>query len=306
MTSSKRTKAILAAVLTSIMFWRASANSHTTTGSRFPGENVVETQQEGLVQSKWSSPHDGWLGRATRIQASALPTNLSSDSLLFAVTVSGMMGDSVWLAVFASPDRVDCPLRKDDDVEPELEGQMPLAAYSLPQDDAAGKGDVKHIAVDALGHVWRLDNRDYAAFLELARAADAETTGVKDYYVAHTVTCQPTIYLVLPFQDQDASAEHAAERLRLRTVGVDAYTKRERQLARPPSPSGHAQTSTKSLDDGAGVLPAALHELLGLAQEGSEGMWDEIPDAQVLYSIQDALPRSLLSSMYLRTDCTQS
>ena len=118
-------------------------------------------------------------------------------------------------------------------------------------------------------------------------------------------------YLIHPDADAEVSSS-GTDSIPLRKVGVDAYSKYRRQLTSAPSWESD-ESDTEELVDEAGdqrestskELPQALYELLGLAEEGVEGFWDEQLDAEVLRAVRNALPRYLLSRLYLRSDYTQ-
>ncbi|KAI5894335.1 uncharacterized protein SCHCODRAFT_02731592 [Schizophyllum commune H4-8] len=84
------------------VFRRASGSHDDLESHRARTQATNISCEDGPPLLTWSSPHDGWRQRATLVQDSALPTHLSSNNLVFAVTSSGMTGDSVWLAVFAT------------------------------------------------------------------------------------------------------------------------------------------------------------------------------------------------------------
>ncbi|KAI4527086.1 hypothetical protein K523DRAFT_412313 [Schizophyllum commune Tattone D] len=311
--SLKLAKAVLLVLLASFLSWRVRAEPDPS-GASYSSPELDITRSQGEKESllAWSSEHDGWRSRATLLGPSALPANLTSSNLVFAVTESGMIGDIVLLALFNAPnlDAHSAPL---DATATELPtGAAEQVPVTLPSIDQGVEGqDVeRHIAFDALGHIWHLDNNDYAAFLDLLHATEEETKEISSFYIAHTATCQSMFYLVHPDADAEPSNSDAAS-VPLREVAVDAYSKYRRQLASAPSWDEESDTdapSDETSEQRAGTpreLPQALYELLGLAEEGAKGFWDEQPNAEVLRAVRNALPRFLLSRLYLRSDYTQ-
>ncbi|KAL1712794.1 hypothetical protein EV715DRAFT_213006 [Schizophyllum commune] len=310
--SLKLAKAAICFLLASSLSWHTRAELHpsgTTHASVEVDDAVSRSGEDSLLT--WSSAHDGWRSRATLLGPSALPTNLTSSNLVFAVTESGMIGDIVLLAVFTAPD-LDAPSTTLDATATELlasAAEQVLVAPPSTQQEASGQALDRHITIDGLGRIWRLDIKDYTAFLDLLHAAEVETRNISSFYVAHTATCQSMFYLVHP----DAGVEvrsSDADPVPLREVSVNAYSKYRRQLA--SAPSWNEECDTEASVDVAGgqrasaprELPQALYELLGLAEEGAKGFWDEQPDAEVLRVVRNALPRFLLSRLYLRSDYT--
>ncbi|KAL1758787.1 hypothetical protein FB107DRAFT_206454 [Schizophyllum commune] len=282
------------------VFRRASGSHHddlnphehcTTAATSHPRE-------EGPSTSSWTSPHDGWRRRAMLVQDSTLPTNLSSSNLIFAVTSSGMIGDSVWLAVFAT--REASPSLDESGHHTASSGDDAEEQYAMPpttRSDAKEHTDYTHdhIAIDASGRVWRLDQKDSIAFLDLVKAARTETSVIADFHVAHTVTCQPTVHLVLSAGGAGADVQDSSRVPALRTVGVSAYSKHYRRL----ETATLGKKGDKQVRSAQKELPAALYEVLGLAQEGIEGFRDSDTNVTALLTVKNALPRSLLSSMYI-------
>ncbi|KAL1662895.1 hypothetical protein GGF50DRAFT_58044 [Schizophyllum commune] len=312
--SLKLAKAVLLVLLASFLSWRVRAEPDPS-GASYSSPELDTTRFQGEEEHllSWSSEHDGWRSRATLLGPSALPTNLTSSNLVFAVTESGMIGDIVLLVVFIAPD-LDAPSTPLDGAAAEFLGGAAEQVLVAPPSTQQGVGAQKverHIAIDALGRIWRLYPNDYVAFLDLLHAAEVETEEVSNFYVAHTATCQSMFYLVHP----DAGAELGssdADPTPLRKVAVDAYSKSRRQLASAPSWDAEKSDAEATVDEAGeqresapGELPQALYELLGLAKEGAKGFWDEQPDAEVLRAVRNALPRFLLSRLYLRSDYTQ-
>ncbi|KAI5894336.1 uncharacterized protein SCHCODRAFT_02624387 [Schizophyllum commune H4-8] len=121
---------------------------------------------------------------------------------------------------------------------------------------------------------------------------------IADFHVAHTVTCQPSVYLVLPTEGTGAEFQGSPKVPALRTVGVSAYSKHYRRLkAGQLGEKGNRQVQNTHKE-----LPPALYEVLGLAQEGIEGSRDSDTNVAAVLAVKDALPRSLLCSMYLPPD----
>ncbi|KAI5892086.1 uncharacterized protein SCHCODRAFT_02625264 [Schizophyllum commune H4-8] len=308
--SLKLAKIALFVLLVSFLSWRTSAELDPSGAANSASElKTTQSQHQDEPLLAWFSEHDGWRSRATLLGPSALPANLTSSNLLFAVTESGMIGDIVLLTIFTSPD-FDAPSTLLHTTASDLLAgaveQVPIAPPII-QRGVGGHEVDSHIAIDAAGHMWRLYPDDYAAFLGLLHAAEVETKEISNFYIAHTATCQSMFYLVHP----DAGAERSssgASTVPIRKVGVDAYSKYRRKLS--SAPSWDEEDDTKAPVDEADEqrastrreLPQALYELLGLAQEGAKGFWDEQPDAEVLRAIRDVLPRSLLSRLYLRSD----
>lgn len=274
------------------------------------------SNQDDLETLTWSSSQDGWRGRATLVGPSALPSNLSASDLVVAVTDTGMIGDFVVLAIYTTPD-FNSP------VKPKSIADIPLAdsAEQMPVVSTSDRIQStestvsNHIAIDSIGRVWRLAPDDYEALLRLVSLSMAESAEGPDFTVAHIVTCQSTSYLLLPIANVDVDPQDEAERSKLRIVTVTAYSKQQRQLM-----------GTRALEEAwedafdydeeedewqkvhelrvpvTGELPAAIYELLGLAQEGMEGLWDGYQDADVLYTVRKTLPRHLLGRMYVHPD----
>ncbi|KAL1690558.1 hypothetical protein GGG16DRAFT_55386 [Schizophyllum commune] len=301
MPSARSAKVALVFLLTSLLFWRIRAELNAPGVPKSPSEpDTAQSESQDDALLTWTSEHDGWRSRATLLGPSALPPNLTSASLVFAVTESGMIGDLVLLAVFDTGDLDVSPLHDVGVAE-----QVLAESSSTQADEAHAAG---HIAIDAAGHIWRLDIDDYAAFLDLVHAAKMETKDVTNFYVAHTATCQSTVYFIHPEDAQDTSGDAAQKSAStLRQVGVDAYSRYRRKLTSAPhwdgeeSDEGPAAGHPPNVPGG---LPRALYELLGLAEEGAKGFWNEHADERVLRSVQHALPRSLLSRLYLRSDYT--
>ncbi|KAL1699377.1 hypothetical protein EV121DRAFT_284134 [Schizophyllum commune] len=309
--SFKLAKTAIYFLLASFLSWRVRADLDPPGASHSSPElDTTRSQHQEEPLLTWSSAHDGWRSRATLLGPSALPANLTSLNLVFAVTESGMIGDIVLLAVFTVPD-LDAPSTPLDATPTDFLAGAAEQVFVAPpstQQRVGGQEIGGHIAIDALGHIWRLYPNDYAAFLDLLHATEAETKEISSFYVAHTATCQSMFYLVHP--DADAEVSNGdADPVPLRKVAVDAYSKYRRRLASAPSwdreesdtdaPSDEASEQRASTPR---ELPQALYELLGLAEEGAKGFWDEQPDAEVLRAVRNALPRSLLSRLYLRSD----
>ncbi|KAL1660213.1 hypothetical protein GGF50DRAFT_63656 [Schizophyllum commune] len=291
----RSTHSIFAAV-----FRRASGSHHDNPDSHGPRiEATSPSREDGLPTLTWSSSRDGWRRRASLVEDAAVPANLSPDSLLFAVTSGGMTGDSVWLAVFRAPETVTSSLHEGEQ-QPSSSGEI-TAESSVARESAtrtntreSAADPQKHVAIDAVGRVWRLDPKDYAVFLDLARAAQAETSSITNFCVAHTVTCQPTIYLVLPVEGAGADVQDSSKGPALRTIGVSAYNKHCRRLEAGQLEEGNRKARNAPME-----LPAALYEVLGLAQEGIEECKDSDTNVAALLAVKNALPRSLLCSMYI-------
>ncbi|KAL1732812.1 hypothetical protein EV714DRAFT_205880 [Schizophyllum commune] len=294
----RSTHSIFAAV------FRRASGSHDNPDPRSPRtEGTSLSHEESTSILTWSSSHDGWRRRARLVEDNAVPANLSPDSLLFAVTSSGITGDSLWLAVLrtletvtSSPHEGEQQTASSSDNAEEVSVAHESATRTDTRESAADPQ--KHVAIDAVGHVWHLDPKDYAVFLDLARAAQAETSSITNFCVAHTVTCQPTICLVLPVKGARADVQDSSKGPALRTVGVSAYNKHCRRLE-----AGQlGEKRDKQVRSAPKELPAALYEVLGLAQEGIEGSRDSDTNVTALLAVKNALPRSLLCSMYLPPD----
>ncbi|KAL1721361.1 hypothetical protein EV715DRAFT_288499 [Schizophyllum commune] len=293
----RSTHSIFAAV-----FRRASGSHHDDLnphGPRTPSTNLSHEDIPPMLT--WSSSHDGWRRRASLVGDTALPANLASNDLLFAITSSGMTGDCVWLAVFSTPEAASPSLHESEQQTApagDNEGQVP-AMPPTTRSNVNQSTDYthNHMAIDASGRVWRLHQKDYIAFLDLVQAAQAETSVSADFHVAHTVTCQPMVYLVLPVEGAGVEAD-SRQSSTLRTVAVRAYSKHYRRLE--ASPLG--ENRERQVQSTPKELPPALYKLLGLAQEGIEGTRESDTNAAALLAVKTALPRSLLSSMYIPPD----
>ncbi|KAL1682925.1 hypothetical protein EV122DRAFT_202728 [Schizophyllum commune] len=311
--SFKLAKTAIYFLLASFLSWRVRADLDPPGASHSSPElDTTRSQHQEEPLLTWSSEHDGWRSRATLLGPSALPANLTSSNLEFAVTESGMIGDIVLLAVFTVPN-LDAPSTPLDASATELlagDAEQVFVAPSSTQQRVDRQELDSHIAIDALGRIWRLYPNDYAAFLDLLHATEAETKEISSFYIAHTATCQSMFYLVHPDADAEVMISNGdADPVPLREVAVNAYSKYRRQLASAPSWDAEESDAEATVDEAGeqresarGELPKALYELLGLAEEGAKGFWDEQPDAEVLRAVRDALPRSLLSRLYLRSD----
>ncbi|KAL1733841.1 hypothetical protein EV714DRAFT_281583 [Schizophyllum commune] len=213
-----------------------------------------------LTKSYWSA-HDGWRGRATLLKPLPNPENcLFTSNLLFMITELGVNvnGERVLLAVFTTP---------------ELEESSPSHA-KCPVGTALGHGSAE-----------RLLAREDADDRELDRhVAIGEITS---YTVASGEDCTPVHSFVYPVPPSlDPLSDNAAIRVAmvnpiyhdihgdaregytiLHDVEINAHTKFCRKLAGAQSSN---TGSGREPDDMPGELPAALHELLGLAQEWPE------------------------------------
>ncbi|KAL1733840.1 hypothetical protein EV714DRAFT_281582 [Schizophyllum commune] len=309
--SFKLAKTAIYFLLASFLSWRVRADLDPPGASHSSPElDTTRSQHQEEPLLTWSSEHDGWRSRATLLGPSALPANLTSSNLVFAVTESGMIGDILLLAVFTAPG-LDAPSTPPDTTVAEFLAGAAEQVFVAPpstQQRVGGQEIGSHIAVDALGRIWRLYPNDYTAFIDLLHATEAETKEISSFYVAHTATCQSMFYLVHPDADAEVS-NGGADPVPLREVAVNAYSKYRRQLASAPSWDEEKSDAEASVDEAGkqrasapGELPQALYELLGLAEEGAKEFWDEQPDAEVLRAIRAALPRSLLSRLYLRSD----
>ncbi|KAL1706048.1 hypothetical protein EV121DRAFT_202211 [Schizophyllum commune] len=284
------------------VFRRASGGHHghpDPRESRTPSTSLFH--EESPLTLTWSSSHDGWRRRASLVGDAALPANLAPNDLLFAVTSSGMIGDSVWLAVFATREASPSPHEGEQQTASSRDDKAEVPAMpSTTRSNANNDTDYthNHIAIDASGRVWRLDRKDYITFLDLVRAAQAETSGIRDFHVAHTVTCQPMVYLVLPVEGAGAHVQDPSRVPALRTVSVSAYSKHYRRL----ETATLGEKGDKQVWNAPKEPPAALYEVLGLAQEGIEECKDSDTNVAALLAVKNALPRSLLCSMYLPPD----
>ncbi|KAI4527087.1 hypothetical protein K525DRAFT_264537 [Schizophyllum commune Loenen D] len=283
----------LVAGITSVLvsLWRRNDDNGLLGLDWLPVE-LTKSYWVKVPRLEWSSAHDGWRRRATLLKPLPNPENcLFTSNLLFMITELGadVKGEGVLLAVFTTPEleesslsytKVECP------VGTALEGGT-ATCQSVIKDFGDGEVD-RHVAVDSKGRIWRLAPQDFAAFRDLARAAAADIGEITSYTVASGEDCIPVLFFVYPVPPSlDPLSENAVNRAAvvnpvyrdihgdagegytiLRDVDVNAHTKFCRKLARAQSSS---TGSGEEPNDMPGELPAALHELLGLAQEWPEG-----------------------------------
>ncbi|KAL1712793.1 hypothetical protein EV715DRAFT_277750 [Schizophyllum commune] len=288
-----------------VLLWRCSGGNGFLGLDWLPVE-LTKSYWVKVPRLEWSSAHDGWRGRATLLKPLSEPErHLFTSNLLFMITELGVdvNGERVLLAVFTTPEleesspshtKAECPVG------------TALGHGSAERRDA-GDGELdRHVAVDGKDRIWRLAPQDFTAFRDLARTAEAEIGEITSYTVASGEDCIPVYFFVYPVPPAlDPLSNNAVGRAAmvnpiyrdihgdagegytiLRDVDINAYTKFCRKLARAQSSSSDRG---KEPNDMPGELPAALHELLGLAREwqedcGADDVVEKETDVELLHA----------------------
>jgi hypothetical protein len=138
---------------------------------------------------------------------------------------------------------------------------MTLAVFSQPEGGA--------VAVDALGRVLSVADKDSAGILDLARKAlDLPETGTfrNTWIIKHAATSQPIDRIFIP--SRSATSSDLATLDHLKQVSVQGFSKNTRELKTPL--------------DGITDLPDTLWELAGLVLEAKEDSGDRERRDQVV------------------------